>query len=711
MIQLRKFASKLWLRFPQLVLGTTIFLVPLSINLGTKDPTITFKYLLLYSLVSTLLVWGVIEFCFFRKIKQIDPLVVVIYCLSLYIFWQIWQAPVFTYRLNQGSAFFALFGLFWFVYHFFRSYKAHKKIMWLLLGSTLIVILYGFLQYKNMDFIPWESVSGRKRIISSLGNNTYLAEYITVVFFITIGLIYHYRKSTVRWVLFAFLPFELTLIVLTQSRNSLIAIVFIFFIGTILSYKKIIKLFKYRSLVVMVCILILIFIVLWFMPNSFLSYNWTKLMDRFGSGLILSDSSIQNRLVLWKTTISLWNQNPWTGIGTGQFQIKFIDELSTILNKSESVIWQIVTSSMEEIQADESHNDYLQCLAEWGILGYGLWLIFLSIIAIRAIGIIRGTLLKDNPDHRALFVGVCLGWFTFLLVMFFAFPLRLPASGMLFFMLCGMIGGVASPYENLIRENPTPLSYIYRIPVAISLLGIVIWWWGIMGTQYQADIYTFRAELFFKEGKYKECEDLAYRSSKLYPGNGDNWFILGNLYADSSYYRRANEMYDKAYLSMNNPSLWINKGLLALKMLRYGEAEMIWRKISQINSGYMGIRHLHGMLYYYQGKFSDAREEFYKEIRTFPDNVEARLYYAEVEIKLGNYEKAIENLNLIVRKYNKYHRGAWERLGYAYSQINEYKKAVEAYEKSKEIYLAFGEKQEAFRIDREIKKCKDLLIN
>ena len=575
------------------------------------------------------------------------------------------------------------------------------------------MIIYGFMQYFYMDFVPWEKVVGRKRIVSTLGNNSYLAEYLAVVFFITISMVYQYRRTWRGWLLLVFLPVELTLIVLTNSRNALISIVFIFLIVSVFFYKKILLVFKNRYFVKMISTVFIIVIVLWFWPRSIVRYNWSQLMDRFSTGVALSDSSVQNRLVLWKTTVSLWTHSPWTGIGMGQFPIQFIDELDTILKGPQSIVWQLTTSNMEEIQADESHNDYLQILAEWGIFGYDLWLIFLSILAVRAVRIIRGNIsgwwVSIHSEHRNLLIGLSLAWFTFLLIMFFAFPLRLPVSGMLFFVLCGIIGGSASPYISDSDRKPKPLSYIFRVPIIIASLSIIVWWWGEMGAHFQSNIFTLWAELDFKDEKYKHAEEFIYRATKFYPGNGDAYFILGNVYADTGYYRKANDTYDKAYETMNNPSLWINKGLLSLQMRRYSEAEMIWQKISQINPNHRKLRYLYGMMNYYNANFPEAEEAFSKELRLWPDDIEARFYLAEVNIRLKDYDKAIENLQTIVKKYSPNHRGAWERLGYAYGKKQIYKKAIEAYKKSSDINFKMGNLQDYYRLNKEVEKYERLI--
>jgi len=96
---------------------------------------------------------------------------------------------------------------------------------------------------------------------------------------------------------------------------------------------------------------------------------------------------------------------------------------------------------MESTQANEAHNDFLQMLAELGIIGYALLvaLCILSVAGLVMIQIRQGRSLERFDRRLALFLVPAL--LTVYAQMAYSFPFHLPANAVLMFFIFGLAMG------------------------------------------------------------------------------------------------------------------------------------------------------------------------------------------------------------------------------------------------------------------------------
>ena len=115
---------------------------------------------------------------------------------------------------------------------------------------------------------------------------------------------------------------------------------------------------------------------------------------------------------IWKDTLTMIKANALTGIGLGAFQTAY----------------PIYTKRSETFEISESHNDYLQIIADAGILG-GMLAIWFLVVVVRTIS--RSLLHRDR-----LLVSMALGSgggiIAILVHSLFDFNLQLPSNALLF---------------------------------------------------------------------------------------------------------------------------------------------------------------------------------------------------------------------------------------------------------------------------------------
>jgi O-antigen ligase len=136
-----------------------------------------------------------------------------------------------------------------------------------------------------------------------------------------------------------------------------------------------------------------------------------------------TETFFSSRGWIWKDTLAMFRDNPVTGVGLGAYPTAYP-----------------IYSQSDELNESQAHNDYLQALADGGIIGGAIALWFLIAI-FRAIS-------RSCRSRDPLLAGValgCGGGIVGLLVhSFFDFNLQLPSTSLLFLILTAIVAQLAA---------------------------------------------------------------------------------------------------------------------------------------------------------------------------------------------------------------------------------------------------------------------------
>ncbi len=136
------------------------------------------------------------------------------------------------------------------------------------------------------------------------------------------------------------------------------------------------------------------------------------------------ESFFESRGWIWTDTVAMIRDNWVTGVGLGAFQTAY----------------PIYSQQDGAVLIGQAHNDYLQIVADCGVLGAGLALWFIFLVARDTARALR----HRDPQMAGTALGAAAGIFALLVHSLFDFNLQLPSNALLFLVLSSVVSQIAA---------------------------------------------------------------------------------------------------------------------------------------------------------------------------------------------------------------------------------------------------------------------------
>ena len=139
------------------------------------------------------------------------------------------------------------------------------------------------------------------------------------------------------------------------------------------------------------------------------------------------------RFHLWKPTVQMWLDHLWLGVGPGHFDHRFAEYRPAFI----------------PFQPDRAHNDYLNLLADWGVLGANAVLVVWGLLfagAARSWKLVQRGRTEAAAQHgtrSALVLGAVVGLLTLLLHAVTDFNFHIPANALVATTLAALLAGLS----------------------------------------------------------------------------------------------------------------------------------------------------------------------------------------------------------------------------------------------------------------------------
>lgn len=367
----------------------------------------------LYMVLLTVIVAGYLLYKHKKKELKIDKIYLYLF-LSLFGIFTIGH----TYSVTPFFSGRTIGGLFIFVISFiyFYNYKHKKLLIYILWGSAVLQGVVGITQKMGLYYNITGIIDMKDRLTFSgtMGNVNMVSHFMSAVFLISGYYIFMERKKWIKNILILGNIFIFYMILVAQTRGSLLALIIGITLLFVKYYKK--RLYKDKKTIFKIGIGMVVAIFI------FVNFELTDeaLKNRLGEEEGIN--STNHRLFIWRETLELIGEKPITGHGTGSFIVEERRVFERLVKNEKYKEFK----DFNAIPA-HSHNDYFQTFAENGIFGF-----------IVVIGIALMTIIRFKQSKRYISGIFFSGILTYMITGFFEFPFRMIHNGVISFAILGV---------------------------------------------------------------------------------------------------------------------------------------------------------------------------------------------------------------------------------------------------------------------------------
>ena len=552
-----------------------------------------------------------------------------------------------------------------------EEHQINRLLTTVLFISSLLGI-YGIFQYQGIDFAFWKANVGRNQVFGLFGNVNYFAEYMIVTLPLAISLFFATRNRTHKILLLIGILAMGGSLILTFTRGSYLAIgissLFMFFLYLASRGKGFIK--EHKKIFIFILALIILVTFLFALPNP-LNKSGTvisKIKSRISISQFTEGSSLKRRIAIWKFTALMIKDHPILGSGIGTFKYNSLSYQAKFFDQGENR--RLYPYGI----ADKTHNEYLQLWAELGIIGLGIfiWLI----ITYFNYGI---KLLKRIKDRykQGILIGLMGGIIAVLIDSIFGFPLHLPATLVLFWLVLGLTMSMNEKENDSPKINPVkkvneifrfkPILYIFIILLTIILMVSI-------ARPFMAQTYWYKGFKEIEKENWNNAIKIYEEALRWNPLLGPIYYDIGKILKNKGLYNVSGEYLEKAAKYIDHPDLPLDLAIIYLKsgmldeaviklkqaisyqpnerlmlplyselgnvymqLERYKPAEIAFKNALRIDPKYTNAHYGLAGAYLRQNKLDEAQEELQKVIELAPDSREAQ--YARDTIQKITQEK------------------------------------------------------------------------
>jgi O-antigen ligase/Tfp pilus assembly protein PilF len=498
----------------------------------------------------------------------------------------------------------------------------HRQETINLLGYTLVflamgVSFYAAYQYFSGNSQVWhlDNSHYRGRGTGTYINPNHLAGFLEMILPLALAYTIAGRMKPVSRILLGYSAFVILVgIGVSMSRGGWLAtILTLLALFTVLTFHRGYRVIGLSALTVLVLV------------GAFVAPKSIKIQQRAESALREANDQEYSRYLLWRPALKLWEQNRLTGVGPGHFDYCF----------------RSVRPQEIQLRPDRVHNDFLNTLVDWGVIGLSLVGIALGLLFLgirKSWHHVGGTApdLGNRRSNRFAFVlGGSFGLLALFLHSVVDFNMQIPANAILAVSLMALVSShLRFATESYWFNVRWPLKFV----VTVTLLTCVV------ALTYAGNrrVHEYVAGLkAVKLPEYSSARIAALKEAfAVEPQNFETAFQIGECYRVQSWEggddyaelgAQAIEWFARA--SRLNPHdgysvLW--QGLCLDWLGRYDEAAPLISRAEELDpNGYYTVAHV-GWHFVQTGQYAAARACFERSIRLQSKNNPIAHNYMEI---------------------------------------------------------------------------------
>ena len=351
----------------------------------------------------------------------------------------------------------------------------------------------------------------------------------------------------------------------------------------------------------------------------------------------VTDNSFTGRLEVWGNSLAMVKDFPMTGIGVGNYRIHFQKYQSQEIQCS----WV-----GEQYRVFNAHNDHIQFLVEFGLIGLALWLFVLW----RFFCIIFLSLNNHIAPHaRYLLICPLIAVINVLINACFSFPFQMAIPPVLFMAYLGI---ACSFYE----AHSTEISISISKTMAYSILSLMIMLFvGMLYLSYaliQSDRHFMKVIVAEKTKHWPLVVLESQKALRYNPYNIELFSYIGRAELEMNQPKKAIESFDQVLSRYPyHINCLANKGTALMKMNQPNLAAACFKQVLHYLPVLVKVRKLLANIYLASHAYSENLIHELKTINEYePENIDVLSHLAIVYMKLSKFSEAIQTFQLILQR-------------------------------------------------------------
>jgi len=493
--------------------------------------------------------------------------------------------------------------IFFLITNHVKNNKDFNAFIYLFFIIAFLVSTYTLVQYYGFD--PY--LSDLHRLSSTIGQKNWISNYIAIIFPIAFSYFLLEINKKIKYIYFLLLTILYVTLLICQSRGIWISIGLTLILATFIIIKfKLWELFKKNKQWLVCLLFVFLIITVTYSTENPLNKSRLTVAERAVSTFDKYDPSINNRLLIWRTTLEMIKDYPVIGSGIGTFRMNYLKHQAGILDENPHYI-------KYSNNAGEAHNEYLQMWAEIGIIGLGIFLIIIILIYSQFWKFFKKV---QNAQKKIIGCGLILGISCYLFHSLFTFPLHVPALASTFFVIVGL-GMVYINKFNLseIKIKTDIDNFTIKFFLNIFFITLMIVTINCLAIKpYIAELYYFTGIRHNVNKNYTQSLPNFEYAAQLDPYNGRNLHALGTTYNNLKMYDKADDILQKAKKYIVDVNTYRNLGLVYTQTAQNKKAEEEFKQAIFLDPKFYKAYNDLASLYVYQKEYEKAIEQWERAI-------------------------------------------------------------------------------------------------
>ena len=468
----------------------------------------------------------------------------------------------------QSLALVVVFSLFYLVtVNFVRRKEDVNLILYSLLASAFLASLYGLLQYLGV-MRGAQGGHGLNEVISTMGNRNYLGGFLAYLLFPVTILIVRLKSRILRSLAIGLIAFSFGTVMLLRQTGTIVGLIAgaIAFIVAWAIFRPVDPIKKNRIWLIALLV-VLAFTFLVEAPSGPLNSVVGLSASSSGSWIsrVWAHNAGKTRSWDWWVGWEMFKDHPLFGVGLGNYKLNFVPYKADFLATPQGKSYDFYIP-----RAAQAHNDYVQVVAEMGILGI---ITLLSILVM--LPLFFWLRLRANTDEgdRLDLILLGSGIVVFLVHALFSFPAHLPASSLVVILSLALAS--APVYGNRAVHTVSLSRWALKGTVtAVILFGLTL---SVIGIRdYQANILLGEGIRQLQMGQANLAEATLTKSIGLDFCPRQTYYYLATAQINLKEYDQALESLEKCENRFADESVYLMRANVAVNL---GKTDIAQRDI------------------------------------------------------------------------------------------------------------------------------------